>query len=66
MAKLLLGKLLCLLHGKSVDGEVAVGENQSLGKLLLGKFAFEEINVGEIVSGKLGNCDQGSGAGEIT
>ena len=62
MGKLFLGKLLCLLHGEIVVGEVAVftayGEISDLGKLLFGKLAVgeiavREIAVGEVVSGKM-------------
>ena len=72
MVKLLLGKLLFLLHGEIVVGEVSVFPargNCCLVKLLLWKLVIEEIVDGEIVVGEIGcwgSCDWGGCAGEIT
>ena len=52
MAKLLLGKLLFLLHGEIVVGEVAVGEITDWGNCCWGK-CFWGSCLGEVVTGEV-------------
>ena len=57
---MLFGKLLFLLHGEIVVGEVGVGEvcgwrSWLLGKLGVGEVAVGEVGLGNLVLGKLPN-----------
>ena len=61
MVKLLLRKMLFLLHGEIIVGEVAVGEiidwgNWLFGKLLFGEAVLDKLcleKLGKLLSGKL-------------
>ena len=58
MAKLLLGKLLCLLHGEIVVGKLLFGEISDWGNCCLGNWLLRKL--------RWGNCSRGSCAWEIT